>query len=140
MTKLMLERLGYTALAASTPGEALRIAEYLMAIKIPHNVSAAAEIAVRESLADLDYLQSRIRDIVNERERLFTELKKIPFLTPFPSQANFIYCLVKDGQATALHDALERKGVLIRNFTTSVRISVGKPEQTDKLIRALRTI
>ena len=118
----------------------LRIAEYLMAIKIPHNVSAAAEIAVRESLADLDYLQSRIRDIVNERERLFTELKKIPFLTPFPSQANFIYCLVKDDQATALHDALERKGVLIRNFTTSVRISVGKPEQTDKLIRALRSI
>jgi len=111
-----------------------------MAIKIPHNVSAAAELAVKVSLADIDYLQARIRDIVNERERLFAELKKIPFLTPFPSQANFIFCLVKDGEASALHDALERKGVLVRNFKTSIRISVGTPGETDKLIRALHSI
>ncbi len=117
-----------------------RIAEYLMAIKIPHNVSAAAELAVRESLADIDYLQARVRDIVRERERLYTELQKIPFLTPFPSRANFVFCLVRDGEATALHDALERKGVLIRNFTTSVRISAGTPQQTDTLLKALRSI
>lgn len=116
------------------------VADYLMAIKIPHNVSAAAELAVKVSLADIDYLQARVRDIVNERERLFAELQQIPFLTPFPSQANFVFCLVKDGEATALHDALERKGVLVRNFKTSIRISVGTPGETDTLVRALHSI
>lgn len=118
----------------------VEIARYLMAIKIPHNVSAAAETAVRESLSDIEYLNERVQAIVKERERLFQELQKIPFLTPVPSRANFVFCLVKDGNATALHDALERKGVLIRNFKTSVRISAGTPAQTDKLLQALRSI
>lgn len=117
-----------------------KVADLLLATKIPHNVSAAAEIAVRESLADIDYLKKRVADIVHERERLFTELKTIPYLTPYPSQANFIFCYVKDGQATALHDTLLSKGVLIRNFTTSVRISAGSPAETDALLKALRTI
>jgi len=116
------------------------IARYLLAIKIPHNVSAAAEIAVRESLADIDYLMKRVADIVREREHLFQELKTISYLKPYPSRANFIFCLVKNGEATALHDKLQKKGILIRNFITSIRISAGTPNQTNALIKALRTI
>jgi histidinol-phosphate aminotransferase len=119
-----------------------RIAGYLMAIKIPHNVSVAAEIAVRESLADLDYLHGRVKDIINERARLFAELQKISWLKPYPSQANFIYCAVLKGSAGELHQKLQRKGVLVRYFDrpllkNSIRISVGKPEHTDALVKAL---
>ena len=37
--------------------------------------------------------------LVAERERLFGLLQQVPVLSPFPSQANFILCAVKDGMA-----------------------------------------
>jgi len=122
-----------------------RIAGYLMAIKIPHNVNVAAEIAVRESLADLEYLQDRVKAIVSERERLYHELHKIEWLKPFPSQANFVYCEVLKGSAGDLHQRLQRKGILVRYFDkpllrNSIRISAGRPEHTGALVKALHEL
>jgi histidinol-phosphate aminotransferase len=122
-----------------------RIASYLMTIKLPYNVNAAAIVAVRESLKDIDYLMANVRAIVAERERLFVELKKLSFLTPFPSRANFILCSVRDGLASEFHQRLKARGILVRYFDTPrlqsfIRISVGKPEHTDSLIKALRLI
>jgi histidinol-phosphate aminotransferase len=122
-----------------------RIAAYMMVIKIPHNVSAAAEIAVKESLTDLDFLQGRVKAIVKERARLLTELQKISWLKAYPSQANFVYCAVLKGSASELHQKLQKKGVLVRYFENpllknSIRISVGKPEHTDALLKALREL
>jgi histidinol-phosphate aminotransferase len=131
-------RLGY---GIFTP----RIAGYLMAIKIPHNVSVAAEIAARESLNDLDYLQGRIKEIVAERRRLFGELEKLPWLKPYPSRANFIYVSILRGNARELYLKLQQKGILVRYFDNpllqnGIRISVGKPEHTDALIKALHEL
>jgi histidinol-phosphate aminotransferase len=62
----------------------------------------------------------------------------------FPSQANFLLCRVdKNKNALQIKLKLESRGILVRYFDRDglrdcVRISVGKPEQTDKLISALR--
>ena len=122
-----------------------KIADYLLAIKVPYSVSMAGEIAVRESLADLDYLQERVKAIIAERERLFRELKKISWLKPYPSRANFIYCAVLGGTASEIHRQLQQKGILVRYFDkpllrNSIRVSVGKPEHTDALIKVLREL
>jgi histidinol-phosphate aminotransferase len=122
-----------------------RIADRLMAIKMPYNVSVAAIIAVQESLKDLDYLQDRVKAIITERERLFRGLKELPWLHPFPSQANFVFCTVLKGSAGELHQKLQKKGILIRYFDkpllrNGIRISVGKPEDTDALMKTLHEI
>ena len=122
-----------------------KIADYLLRTKIPYNVNVAALVAVQESLKDLDYLLGRVKAIVAERERLFGELKKLKFLRPFPSQANFIFCSVLNGRASEIQQELQRKGILVRYFDkpmlrNSIRISVGKPEHTDALIKALNEI
>jgi len=122
-----------------------KIADYLMTIKLPYNVNAAAIVAVRESLRDVDYLMSNVRAIITERDRLFARLRKFGFLTPFPSQANFILCSVRGGLAGELCRKLKRRGIMVRYFDTPlmrdyIRISVGKPEHTDALTRALREI
>jgi len=121
-----------------------KIAEYLLRIKQPYNVNMAAQVAVQESLKDLDYLLSRVKAIVAERERLFAELGKLKWLKPFPSRANFILCLVLDGKARELQQQLQNRGILVRYFDQPllknyIRISVGKPEHTDALIKALKT-
>lgn len=121
------------------------VASYLLRIKPIYGVSAAATVAVRESLADIDYLMSNVKTIMGERERLFHELEKFKFLKPFPSQANFIFCHVLKGKATELCQALRSKGILVGSFNmprleNSIRITVGKPEHTDALVKALEEI
>lgn len=118
------------------------VAEYILRIKIPYNVNAAAMVAVEESLKDIDYLRSTVKLLVQERERLFAELRKIDWLTPYPSKANFILCRV-EGNAVQLRQKLQDKGILIRYYDDAllrdyVRISVGKPEHTDALMAVLR--
>jgi len=121
------------------------IADYLLKIKIPYNVNVAALVAVRESLRDIDYLMASVRAIIAERERLFTKLKRLKWLRPFPSRANFILCALLKGEATELRQKLEDRGILVRYFDqprleNCLRISVGKPEHTDALIKALQEI
>ena len=122
-----------------------KIADYLLRIKIPYNVNVAALVAIEESLKDIDYLMGTVKAIIAERERLFGELKKLKWLKPFPSQANFILCSVLKGKASQLRQKLQEKGILVRYFDQPllrdfVRISVGKPEHTDALIKALHEI
>ena len=121
------------------------IASYLIKIKLPYNVNVAALVAVQETLNDVDYLMDRVKAIIAERERLFTGLKNFAWLKPYPSQANFIFCLVLKGKASELQQRLQQKGILVRYFDqprlqNSIRISVGKPEHTDALIRVLREL
>lgn len=117
--------------------------KYLMKIKQPYNVNAAAQVAALESLKDLDYLQGTISSIIDERERLIMELGQFNWLKTYPSQANFILCRVLNGKAKAIHEGLRKKGIFIRYFNTPqlqdcLRISVGKPEHTVKLVAELK--
>ncbi len=122
-----------------------KIADYLLTIKPPYNVNVAALVAVQESLKDMDYLLGRVKAIVTERERLFGELKKLKWLKPFPSRANFIFCSVLIGEARELQQKLQNRGILVRYFDqpllrNGIRISVGKPEHTDALIKTLQEL
>ena len=118
---------------------------HLWKIKQPYNVNVAAQVAVLASLADLDYLWGNVQRLIAGRERLFAELQTIECLHPYPSQANFILCRVMGRDARELKLALEGDGILIRYFhkpglEDCVRISVGRPDQTDALLDALRRV
>jgi histidinol-phosphate aminotransferase len=109
------------------------------------SVSAAGLVAARESLYDLDYLMSNVHKIVAERERMFAELQKISYLKPFPSKACFILCAVEGKDAKDIEQKLQSKGILIRlqgppSFKNHIRISIGKPEHTDALLRVLKKL
>ncbi len=115
---------------------------YLMKIKQPYNVNVAAQVAAMESLRDIDYLSSTINAIINERKRLWSKLNDIEWLQVYPSNANFILCRVLRGKAPEIHQNLQRKGIFVRHFDTPelkdcLRISIGKPEHTDRIISAL---
>jgi len=52
---------------------------------------------------------------------------------------------VLNGKASEIQQELQNKGILVRYFalpllSNSIRISVGKPEHTDALIKALKEI
>jgi histidinol-phosphate aminotransferase len=131
----------------------LGIIRHLWKIKQPYNVNVAAQVAALASLEDLDYLRANVQRIVAERKRLYAGLGKLDFLCPYPTQSNFILCRVlsqskgrvlgRDARQVKL--SLERKGILIRYFAKPglrdcIRISVGRPEQTEALLQALREV
>jgi histidinol-phosphate aminotransferase len=119
-----------------------QINEIIHRMKLPYNVTIAAQIAVRESLADIDYLQGRIEAILTERERLFHGLKVQGILDPIPSRGNFLLCRVVNGEALEIKQGLEKRSILVRHYDVEglrdkLRISVGRTEHTDALLRAL---
>ncbi len=121
------------------------IVSYLMKIKLPYNVNVAVLVAVEATMKDMDYLKKGIRAIIAERQRLLDELRKVKWLKPLPSAGNFIFCSVLKGSARELHQRLQDRGILVRYIDqsllqNSIRISVGKPEHTDALIKVLRKL
>jgi histidinol-phosphate aminotransferase len=123
----------------------VEIAGYLMKIKQPYNANAAAQAAVLASLTDIDYLRANIASIVEERERLFGKLEQLHWLKLYPSQANFILCSLREGNAQEVWQGLRKKGIFVRYFDAPrlrdcLRITVGRPEDTDALVTALKEV
>ena len=131
-------RIGYAVLP-------LGVAEHLWKLKPPFNTNVAALSALRESLADRDYLMDNVRRVVAERDRLLRDLAAIPILRPYPSRSNFILCDVVGIDARDLRQQLADRGILVRHYSTprlrsSLRISVGRPEQNDVLLEGLHDV
>ncbi len=131
-------RVGYGAF----PGWLMPI---LWKAKQPYNVNVAAGAAALASLDDLEALSKNVGRIQTERARLLERLRGIPFLHPYPSEANFILCRVEGRSAAALKQELALRGVLVRHYNTPllrdyIRVSVGRPQDTDTLMNCLEDI
>ena len=121
------------------------LAEVIWRVKIPYNLTVAAEQAIRASLEDLQALRKNVELIKAERHRMHDKLAGLPWLRPFPSSANFILCEVKGVAAKDVRAQLRQRGILIRYFDSPglrncIRISVGRPKDTDRVIEALAEI
>ena len=118
---------------------------HLWKIKQPYNVNVAASQAAIAALEDVAWLNDKLGRLVAERERLRRDLATFDYLEPYPSHANFVLCRVRGRSAAGLKQALEAEGVLVRYFNkpglaNCIRISAGRPEDTDRLIAALQRI
>lgn len=111
--------------------------------KQPYNVNVAGSIAAQVSLEHTNELIMVVEQLIVERTRLFSALQGIPYLKPYPTQSNFILCQVHGRDASDLKRRLaEQYGIFIRYFNKPglrdhIRISVGRPQDTDALIDAL---
>ena len=118
------------------------IARSIMSMKPPYNVNLASEIALTVSLDDLPTLTERIAAIVAERDRMMALLEDVPGVRPWESQANFILCKLPEGRGQEIFEGMCRKGIFPRYFNNLLlkdymRISVGFPAETDRVIETL---
>ena len=121
------------------------VAETIRKIKMPYNMNVAAQAAVLASLEDREALAKNVKLIVGERERMAERLSAFSWLRVYPSRANFLLCQVRGRLAVEVQAELRERGVLVRYFDSPgvrgcLRISVGKPEDTDRLVEALAEI
>ena len=121
------------------------LAATMMAMKPPYNVNLAAEVALTTSLEDTPGLLERVKQIVTERDRMMDQLKQVPNLTPWPSQANFILCQVPDGRGKEIFEGLCSRGIFLRYWSSGrlknfIRTSICLPHETDAVVEALREL
>ncbi len=86
--------------------------------------------------------EERITLIRRERTRLSDALRDVPQVTTvWPSDANFVLVETRDGER--FRDIARAAGILVRLFpgqpllNNCVRITVGRPEDNDRLLKAL---
>lgn len=112
-------------------------------VKPPYNVSVLNQDAVLESLHNFSDVQKNIDIILEERSRLKQRLASIKKVNKiYPSDANFLLVNVDDADKT--YNYLIEKKVIIRNrnkvINNCIRITVGTPEENEKLINALKEL
>jgi histidinol-phosphate aminotransferase len=103
---------------------------------------AASEVACRAGLAALndgEHLERSVDVARRSRECLREELDA----STWDSGGNFV--LAEVGDATAVYEAAQRQGVIVRDCTSfglpgCVRISCGTPEETDRAVETLNGI
>lgn len=131
-------RAGYGVMAPA-------LASLLMTIKQPYNLNVAAGVALLAALDDRPLLDEQACKIAGTRDRLFAMLDEIAWLTPYPSAANFILCRLDGVDAVEVKERLASRGIFVRHFDTPMlrnhlRISIGREEHNEPVMRALREI
>ena len=136
---------GLAGLRAGYGVMAPELASLLMTIKQPYNLNVAAGVAMLAALEDAPLLMERACKIAGLREELAAGLATIAWITPYPSEANFVLCRLDGIDALEVKERLAARGIFVRYFDTPLlrnhlRISVGLEEQQQRLIEALREI
>jgi histidinol-phosphate aminotransferase len=112
-------------------------------IRPPFNVNALAQAAALAALDDDGHTLECVRMIEAGRHFLYDGFKHLG-LRYVPSRANFV--LVDVGRnAGVIYQKLLREGVIVRPMTafgmeTTLRVSVGTPEENRRLIKALQAV
>ena len=118
------------------------ILKHLWKMRAAYHLNIAQELAARAALDDKRHYETTLGWLRNERGRLFRQLRKLNFLQPYPSQANFILCQVVRGNAFGIKKRLERQGIFVKylnrpELPNHLRITVGRSEDTDTLMKSL---
>jgi histidinol-phosphate aminotransferase len=116
------------------------LAGYLQRARHPFNVNRLAEVAALAALDDTDHVEASRRVNAEGIAYLGAELAALG-IEVWPTDANFLLARAGEG----IHDALLREGVIVRplgafGMPDHIRISVGLPEENERLIKTLRRL
>lgn len=119
--------------------------DYINRIKLPFEPSVMAQAAAYAALQDKEYMDRTLENNQVGMEYLEKNLDRLG-IKRVNSWANFILIeLGSEEKVASTNDALLRKGIAIRPLTafglaTCMRITVGIPQENEKLVAALEEI
>ena len=129
-------RLGYAVAQAE-------IIEKLMKARDPFNVNRLAEKAGKAALNDKEFLEKSIEINEKGKKYLYNEFERMG-LEYIPTSANFILVNIEASSNKVFQKMLE-KGVIVRSgkplgYPGHLRVTIGLPEQNEKLIKVLEEV
>lgn len=130
-------RLGYLLGQPST-------IELLNRARQPFNVNTLTQRAGSLALNYLDQYQVQIDTLIEETQKIYESLKNISGVRVFPTRSNFV--LFQPARPEQVYQELLQHGFLIRYMGElpvigkALRLSVGLPEENQRLVNALQKI
>ncbi len=129
-------RLGYLVGPAA-------VVEACQMVTLPYHLDAVTQVAGRLALDFRDEMRARVALLTEERGRLAAGLADMP-VEAWPSDANFVLFRPTTKPAEQVWSELLEDSVLVRDcsrwpgLTGCLRVTVGRPEENDRFLEALR--
>ncbi len=100
-----------------------------------------AQAGATASVLDKPYFEQTCQQVIELRESLTAQLTTLGYRV-LPSHANFIFARPKNGNASAVANALREQGIIVRHFEKAriqeyLRITIGTAAQHERLIEAI---
>lgn len=122
-------------MAGARIGYAVSSQEIIRALRSTANYFCANRVSIAgatAALEDLKYEKESILTTVSERKRVTEELRKMGYKV-YDSAANFVYVDFKI-KPSELCKKLEKFNIYLRGDFGCTRISIGRPEQNDRML------
>jgi histidinol-phosphate/aromatic aminotransferase/cobyric acid decarboxylase-like protein/choline kinase len=110
------------------------------------NINAVAERFLELFPQFIGDFEDSLKKVRRDREVLFRDLEKIPYLEPYPSQANFIFCRTRTSAHLLGEYLFDAHKIMIRDSLNQanlksdrhIRVGVRCKADNNRLIEALR--
>ncbi|MCK4966402.1 histidinol-phosphate transaminase, partial [bacterium] len=113
---------------------------------LPYNVDIFTQTAAKVLIERRSLIEKTIEIIITERERVYSELRKINGIKAYPSYANFILIEILGLEPKYVYEQLYARGILVRDMTSypmlskAFRVTIGKREENDIFLNELINI
>jgi histidinol-phosphate aminotransferase len=116
----------------------------LQKANIPYNVNLFTLLSAIHMLDHGEWMERHVEKIKQDRKKMFDQMLKIPHISPYASEANFILFQVIDKKKVFEH--LKTRGILVRDVGSTppldrcLRVTVGRPEENEIFLEALASV
>ena len=117
------------------------IIKNLHKLRPPFNISILSQIAASTALEDKEWVRMGIENNFKEMKKYIDFAKKKGF-EYIESYTNFLVLFIPN--STKIANELLKKGIIVRDMSSygfeALRITIGKPEENDKVLKVLEEI
>jgi histidinol-phosphate aminotransferase len=121
------------------------IIHVLNKIKYPYNVNIRTQDLALDAMENVRQKNAWVKEIVKQREKMAKALLKLKIVQKvYPSDANFLLVRVQDAPYT--YKYLMESKIIVRDRSrvalcyNCIRITIGTPEENQRLIKVLKEI
>ena len=139
-----LSKVGFASIRLGVLFAGNEITEQVNKTRLPYNINTISQKIAEIVFENEHLLAENNKKIVNERERLFSELQNIKDIKVYPSEANFF--LIKVPEADYFFNEMVQRDILIRNLSRPgrlsgcVRVTIGTAEENNKFLEAFSAV
>ncbi|NJR71093.1 MAG: histidinol-phosphate transaminase, partial [Synechococcales cyanobacterium CRU_2_2] len=142
--RLAAHRVGYSIASPE-------VTSVLENLRLPYNLPSLSQAAALVAMQNRAALLALVPQMLEERDRLATELCTLPQLKLYPSQANFFFAQLQaqnpnpqDPKTQAylgqILQSMKQQGTMLRHTGNGLRISLGTPEENQRMLARLQQV
>ena len=139
MSKIGFASIRLGILFASAP-----VVNELNKARLPYNINSLTQLIAKVAINNYELLEANFSKIKEQRALMYKELKRLPGINVFPSDANFFLIRVPD--ADSYFNKLIEKSILVRNFNGApgldncLRVTIGSSQENSQFLKAFSSI